>query len=336
MLKGVTGGLRSLHLLDKVIADGHPPVYTPLHLVAESLERTPSNSTITSLTGAICFVGPEAPPASGLECLECLEAVWGTTRFADASQVKALHKFRSAWLAKGAKELYHAGQTDNGDVRLVRRATRECPAPFDIHLPLIGKAEELAGIRSTLQFFVSSATLVNLHPYLLDQHATGARELYGLSFKNADKLHVWIPEGMTDFHVRQPLPIWITESAQFGAVKTLYLDHRRGPEGVSLYGGGVDKVMGRLPKLAKVGFMRRPITSTNGPPAVVPLMWAGLKHCAVEGGPLDVLVEVNLCARPAQSGFVVPIFHWQTVEEESDELDAVLKARCDGEECEWE
>mmetsp|Transcript_28982 Transcript_28982/g.83743 ORF Transcript_28982/g.83743 Transcript_28982/m.83743 type:complete len:181 (+) Transcript_28982:3-545(+) len=56
-------------------------------------------------------------------------------------------------------------------------------------------------------------------------------------------------------------------------------------------------------------------------------MWAGLKHCAVEGGPLDVLVEVNLCARPAQSGFVVPIFHWQTVEEESDELDAVLKAR---------
>mmetsp|Transcript_28983 Transcript_28983/g.83745 ORF Transcript_28983/g.83745 Transcript_28983/m.83745 type:complete len:181 (+) Transcript_28983:3-545(+) len=56
-------------------------------------------------------------------------------------------------------------------------------------------------------------------------------------------------------------------------------------------------------------------------------MWAGLKHCAVEGGPLDVLVEVNLCARPAQSGFVVPIFHWQTVEEESDELEAVLKAR---------
>ncbi|CEM37033.1 unnamed protein product, partial [Vitrella brassicaformis CCMP3155] len=62
MLKGVTGGLRSLHLLDKVIADGHPPVYTPLHLVAESLERTPSNSTITSLTGhLLCW--PRSSPS---------------------------------------------------------------------------------------------------------------------------------------------------------------------------------------------------------------------------------------------------------------------------------
>ncbi|CEM02635.1 unnamed protein product [Vitrella brassicaformis CCMP3155] len=321
MLKGLTGGLRSLHLLNQVSADGQP-VYTPLETVVHSLLGTPSQATIKSLTGAITLnMYPEAPDLSGLECLEVAIGAILT----HANSVQKLHEFRDTWLAKGAKELYHTLAMDSGRLRLVRRATSERPAPVQIQLPLIGKPEQLAGTRETLHFSAASAIRVFLSPYFLNAHATGASELYGLSFKQAADLYVTFPEGMTEHDPRHPLPVWITESAHFGTVKTLLIDHRGGPMGVSLYGGGVDKVISRLPKLARVGFMRRPITTTNWPRPVVPLVWAGLKHCAVEGGPLDVFVVVPLSGCRGMS--FVPDFQWQTVEEESHELEAVVKAR---------
>ncbi|CEM17787.1 unnamed protein product [Vitrella brassicaformis CCMP3155] len=180
------GGLQSLHLLDQVSADRHE--YTSLTAIVQSLLGTPSHSTIKSLTGAVHLsFDSKSSPLTGLECLEGVSC---TTTLDKAFDVEDLHKFRSTWLAKGAKELYHAGQVDNGDLRLVRRATRECPAPRHVHLPLIGKPEQLAGARPTLQLLTTSATHVTLSPYLLDEHATGASELYGLSFKQAADLYV--------------------------------------------------------------------------------------------------------------------------------------------------
>ncbi|CEM02617.1 unnamed protein product [Vitrella brassicaformis CCMP3155] len=293
MLKGVTGGLRSLHLLNQVSADGHP-VYTPLTEIVQSLSGTPSHSSIKSLTGAISLAKyVKALSLSGLECVEVV--IPGT--LCKANHIQALHNFRSTWLAKGAKELYHTLAVDNGRPRLVRRATRECPAPSNIHLPLIGRPEDLAGARETLQFLTTSAKYVSLSPYLLDKHATGANELYGLSFKQAADLFVRFPEGMTRRDARHPLPEWVTESvpSMFPAATALQVDNESGPAGVSLYGGGLDKVIRQLPRLSHViHTVRVTFTSRN---VLVPLVWAGLKHCAVEGGPLDVFVSMNMTGR---------------------------------------
>jgi len=132
---------------------------------------------------------------------------------------------------------------------------------------------------------------------------------------------------MTRRDARHPLPEWVTESvpSMFPAATALQVDNESGPAGVSLYGGGLDKVIRQLPRLSHViHTVRVTFTSRN---VLVPLVWAGLKHCALESGPLRVVVEVLASARPSRVGFFLPVFHWQTVEEESHELEAVLKAR---------
>mmetsp|Transcript_20055 Transcript_20055/g.48679 ORF Transcript_20055/g.48679 Transcript_20055/m.48679 type:complete len:258 (-) Transcript_20055:48-821(-) len=136
---------------------------------------------------------------------------------------------------------------------------------------------------------------------------------------------------MTHRDARHPLPEWITESApsMFGAVKTVYLDHRNDQMGVSLYGGGADKVIRQLPALSRVVIDTTQVTYAPYDTAIVPLLMSCLKHLDVEGGGLDLFVNVYLSGSPTHMPqvFYIPVSHWQTVGEESDELLAVVRGR---------